>query len=654
MEQFKKHWFAALMLVLALLSFVPGTVRAQDMNAIPPTWWFGGAVGANLNFNHGTLQFPNSTLMTPTAFHDGFGTGLYLGALVEYRPNPMWGGILQVGYDNRSGSFDNVLCPCGQVSTLEASISYVSIEPSLRFAPFSDAFYIFAGPQFSFNTSPNNSFAYTQQGAPSTTGTFSNMQGFVFSAQIGVGYDIALTDVRSAHQVELSPFASFHLPEAPRSVESWDVSTVRVGVALKFGSGDAASAQAAAVVPDRDVDFTVRAPKIVPVKRRVRETFPLRNYVYFDAGSAVISSRYVVLSKDQATNFKESQLQDVQPVSGKGRSARQMTVYYNILNIVGDRMRANPTTTVFLSGASASGPAHGKARADAVKFYLVSTFGIDSARITTEGRDKPREPSEQPGATLDMDLLVAGDSRVDIESSSPEMMVQIGGPKNLMLRPVQIVAEVEDPLDSYLILHVAGAEEALASWSVEITDDQGHMQPFGPYTRDQESISGNVILGSRPAGDYTIVMLGQTKSGASVRKAATVHLIHRDEPKAETVRYSILFDFDKSLTVGSYEKFLTEIVTPLIPNGGVVVIHGYTDTIGTDEYNEKLSGERVQDAQSIIEKAIANSDKHGITFETFAFGRDPKHAHFDNLLPEGRAYNRSVIIDIVPDDTASK
>jgi outer membrane protein OmpA-like peptidoglycan-associated protein len=529
----------------------------------------------------------------------------------------------------------------------------LTIEPSLRFAPFSDAFYIFAGPQFSFNTSSDETYHYTQVDGPSSEGQFSNMQGFVFSAQIGAGYDIPLTDPRAAHQVEFTPFASFHLPEAPRSVESWDVSTVRVGFALKFGKGERVASEAA-VVPEQDVQFTVRAPKIVPAKRRVRETFPLRNYVFFEKGSTEISPRYVTLSKDQAGTFKESQLQDVQPVSGNGRSLRQMTVYYNILNIVGDRMRTYPSTTIFLSGASAKSAAHGKARADAVKFYLVSVFGIDSSRITTEGRERPRVPSEQPGATLDMDLLMAGDSRVDIESNSPEMMVQIGGPKNLMLRPVQIVAEVEDPLDSYVILHVAGAEDALASWSVEVTDDQGHMQPFGPYTRNQASISGNLILGSNPSGDYTIVMVGQTKGGASVRKEATVHLIHRDEPKAEAVRFSILFDFDKSVTVGSYEQFLADVVTPLIPNGGVVVIHGYTDTIGTDDYNEKLSNERVQDAQGIIEKAIAKSDKHGITFETFAFGRDPAHAHFDNLLPEGRAYNRSVIIDIVPDDTASR
>jgi outer membrane protein OmpA-like peptidoglycan-associated protein len=115
------------------------------------------------------------------------------------------------------------------------------------------------------------------------------------------------------------------------------------------------------------------------------------------------------------------------------------------------------------------------------------------------------------------------------------------------------------------------------------------------------------------------------------------------------VRFRILFDFDKSKTIASYEKFLTDVVTPLIPDSGLVIIQGYTDIIGEEEYNENLSLERAQDAQSIIEQAVANSAKKGITYETFAFGANPQYASFDNFFPEERSYNRSVIIDILPD-----
>jgi outer membrane protein OmpA-like peptidoglycan-associated protein len=565
-----------------------------------------------------------------------------------------------VGYDDRRGSFYDTPCPCcGEETTLWTTVSYISIEPSLRIAPFSDGFYIFGGPRIGFNwalnlpkssTSDEKTFVYTH-GNFASKDEFSDMKKTVFSGQIGIGYDIALMTQNEKSQVNISPFISYqpYFGQEPRSVESWAVSTIRVGIGIKFGSGKAIPQVKPAVI-ERDVQFSVRAPKAVPVKRRVRETFPLRNYVFFSEGSTEIPSRYIVLTKNQAASFKEEQLQEFPPKSMVGRSLRQMTVYYNILNILGDRMKRSPGTTILLSGASENGPEHGKARAETIKRYLVDVFGIEGSRITTEGRDKPRIPSEVPGATKELALLRAGDSRVDIDSNSPEMTIQVGGaPHQYMLKPALIIAEVEDPLDSHVIFYVAGAKEALASWSLEITDEKGKIQRFGPSTREQESISGNAILGNRSKGDYKIVMLGETKRGKFVKKESSIHLVRRDVPMKDVVRFRILFDFDKSNTIASYEKFLTEVVTPLIPDSGVVIIHGYTDIIGEEEYNENLSNERAQDAQSIIEHAIANSGKRGITFETFGFGENPQYASFDNFFPEERFYNRSVIIDIVPD-----
>jgi outer membrane protein OmpA-like peptidoglycan-associated protein len=605
----------------------------------------------------------NSALTTPSPFHKGFGVGWYLAALLEYRPDPVWGGILQVGYDDRRGSFNDVPCPCcDEMTTLSTTISYVSIEPSLRVAPFSDGFYIFGGPRIGFNwalnipkssTSDEKTFVYTHGSTFASKAEFSNMRGTVFSGQIGIGYDFPLaSSPNDKNQVNISPFISYqpYFGQEPRSSKNWAVSTIRVGVAIKYGRGEIIPPAAKPEVVERDVQFSVRAPKAVPVKRRVRETFPLRNYVFFEEGSTEISNRYVTLTKNEAASFKEEQLQEFQPKSFVGRPQRQMVVYYNILNIMGDRMKRSPGTAISLSGASENGPEFGKERAESIKRYLVNVFGIDSSRITTEGRDKPRFPSVVPGATKELTLLKAGDRRVDIESNSPELVMQIGGALHpYMLKPVQIVAVVEDPLDSHVLFHVAGAKEVLASWSLEITDDQGKVQRFGPSTRDNESISGNTLLGDRSKGDYKIVMLGETKGGKFVTKESSVYLIRRDEPKKETVRFRILFDFDQSKTIARYEKFLTEVVTPLIPDSSLVIIHGYTDITGEEEYNQTLSDKRVAEAQSIIERAATSSGKRAVTFETFGFGENLQYASFDNSSPEGRFYNRSVVIDIVPD-----
>lgn len=393
----------------------------------------------------------------------------------------------------------------------------------------------------------------------------------------------------------------------------------------------------------------MRGPKVVPLNRQVKETFPLRNSVFFDMGSTAIPTRYVLLSQADAAAFKETQLQQGQPNNlNNGRSARQMTVYYNLLNILGDRLRANPQSTIALVGASDKNPTEGKLLAENVKAYLVTNFGIDGARISTEGRDKPVVPSEQPGGTKELPLLREGDRRVDIVSTSPELLLQVGGTVQPFLRPVEIEAIQEDPMDSHVVFTVDGANDLLASWVVNVTDEQGIVQHYGPYTGDQASVSGKTILGSSPQGNYKVEMVGQTKNGQTISRQSSVSLVKVEEFKQQGLRYSILFDFDKSKSIDSYEKFLTDIVTPLIPENGTVIIHGHTDIIGDEKYNLTLSRERANGAQKIIERALAAAGKPGVMFETYGFGEDEGTAPFENNYPEKRFYNRTVIIDIIP------
>ena len=316
-----------------------------------------------------------------------------------------------------------------------------------------------------------------------------------------------------------------------------------------------------------------------------------------------------------------------------------------MLNILGDRMRANPGATITLSGASVNGQAGGMAYAESVKGYLVGAFGIDGARIAVQSSSKPVIPSQQPWSSNQLDLLHAEDNRVDIQTNSPELLMEVGGG---MMRPVQIAATQYNPLDSHVLFTVDGAKKAFTSWSVVITDASGNTQNYGPYTRDQASVPGAVILGNSPTGDYKITMLGQTANGKVIKKESTVHLIKQDDSIQKGLRYSILFGFDKANTVDAYTDFLSNVIAPLITNGATVTIHGHTDIIGDDEYNQKLSESRAQQTQKILEQALAKAGTTGVVFETLGFGEDAAHAPFDNNLPEERFYNRTVVIDIVP------
>ena len=646
-----------------LLMMAGSAIQAQQQKRVQPVWWFGESGAANFNTFRGTTQKLTSYLSVPTAFHKGNGVKPYGSLLIEYRPKKVWGGMLNIAYDNRGGKFDEVIAPCNCPANLTTNLSYLSIEPSIRVAPFSNAFYVFAGPTIGINIS--KSFTYTQLKQNDVRDEWSDIRKTMIAAQVGLGIDIPVSKPSSETQMTISPFVSFQtdLLQAPRAVESWAVYTVRAGIALKFGTGKRAAAAKAetitivtpapapvtVIVTQKEVQFSVRAPKIVPANRRVKETFPLRNSVFFDMGSTDIPSRYVTLTTTQAASFKEEQLQESQPNNlNVGRSQRQLAVYHNILNITGDRLRSNPQSAITLIGAAEKNPVEGKLLADNIKQYLVTDFGIDPSRITTEGREKPLIPSEQPGATKEISLLREGDRRVDIYSTSPELLLQVGGANSEFLRPVQITDMQENPLDSHVIFTTEGATELLNSWSVDVIDEKMNVQHYGPYYSDQASVSGKTILGSNTQGNYKIVMTGENKTGGSIKKESFVSLMKMDDVKQEGMRYSILFDFDKSKSIAAYEKFLTEVVAPLVPENGTVIIHGHTDIIGEEAYNMKLSQERARDAQKILERAFANSGKKGIKVEAYGFGEDLAMAPFDNNFPEERFYNRAVIIDIIP------
>src|SRR5690606_7216238 len=160
------------------------------------------------------------------------------------------------------------------------------------------------------------------------------------------------------------------------------------------------------------------------------------------------------------------------PKTLAGRSEREMTVYYNVLNILGDRMGKNPSSKITLVGSSEKGPQDGKVLAETVKSYLVNTFDIEASRISIEGRNKPKLPSEQPGGTKELELLREGDRRVSIESNSPALLMEFQSGPDAALKPVVITAVQEAPLDSYVTFNAKGSDEAYTSWSLEIMDDQ--------------------------------------------------------------------------------------------------------------------------------------------------------------------------------------
>src|SRR5581483_4761568 len=118
------------------------------------------------------------------------------------------------------------------------------------------------------------------------------------------------------------------------------------------------------------------------------DLFALLPMLFFDAGSSALPSRYVLYTSPQQTNgFSEDTLSST------------LNSYYNYLNIIGLRMRNNPSTSITLTGTNSQDTSVemsidlSRQRAESVKKYLVEIWGIQPERIKVDARKLPENPT---------------------------------------------------------------------------------------------------------------------------------------------------------------------------------------------------------------------------------------------------------------------
>lgn len=653
------HFTRRFLSLALLLAIAPHVLHAQEDNWA--RWWFGGGGGANFNFFSGQLHDitpTRSTFMTPEAFNSGFGMGLNIHLLVEYNAGDLFGGSLHIGYDNRHVDFDQVvgstfLGPITEDGS--ANLSYISVEPNLRINPVGRFLHVLVGPTLAFNV--GNSYSYDRQDLTESgmvrgeTGEIANVRNFAFGGHVGVGYDIPLMGPRENPNILLTPFAELNaggnLLDVPSGdTNSINITSVRAGLRIKFGSPESATPPPPPVAePVTPLAATVRAPDVVVDQRKLSETFPLRNYIFFDSGSTAIPSRYASLSQEEATAFREEQLAVPNANPGvedevRARSGRQMRVYFNVINVFADRLRRTPSATLTLTGSAGADSEKGKLMAESVKGYMVSTFGIDPARITAAGRAWPEHRSGNPGNR--------GEDKAMVDAEN--MRVEISGQPPSIMEPVKIESVQEEPIDNDVVVTVPQSE-ATASWTVEVTDPNGQIRTYGPYTgvRTIARINSRELLGPARDGRYSARVLTVDRAGQVIASDPQEFRLRRTDEDSEKqgIRYSTLFEFDESKTVETYRDFLVNEVAPTIPTGSTVVIHGHTDAVGDDEYNRRLSQRRCEETQRVLDSAITAAGK-SVLFDTYGFGEETARAPFNNGSPEERYYNRTVVIEVLP------
>jgi len=364
-------------------------------------------------------------------------------------------------------------------------------------------------------------------------------------------------------------------------------------------------------------------PTLTIEEIETEEMFPLLPYVFFPEGSANLDSASVkLITKDNTKEFDENNL-----------SWNTLAIYSELLNIIGKRLKQNPSAKLTLVGCNSNTGIEAKntelsrQRAEAVKSYFVNIWGIKPERISLKFRNLPEKftnPALPEGREENQ--------RVEIYSNDWEI-----------LKPVRLsrIQRTSNPPTIEIIPSVQ-SDSPIESWGISVEQSGNILRQFSgsettsnviwnveeePIPRFEEPVEISFfvkdILGQKDVARKSLKIEQKT-----IKKKREELL---GDKKIE--RFSlIVFDFDKAEILPQQIPILNEI-KKRIANNSHVIIAGYTDKIGEPSYNKDLALRRCLVVQKFLDLPDEKVELQPVGSDVLLF---------DNDSPQGRCYSRTV------------
>ncbi len=352
---------------------------------------------------------------------------------------------------------------------------------------------------------------------------------------------------------------------------------------------------------------------------------PLLPFVLYGLDDAKIPSRYHSLNPAQTARW------DV----AKTDSTDNVRVYHDLLNIIGKRMREHPKARITLTGCTSNEDQEladktlAARRADAVAAYLHDTWGVPSNSITIQTRGLPAKPSsltQQDGREENR--------RVEIAASDPAIL----GP--VMLQDTQLISN--PPMMQFI--PTVAAQAGVKRWELYVTQpvmtlhhEFGSGNPKG-WDWDLRAVSARIPR-TEDTIEYGLIITDsagqETETIGTIPVRQTTIRKKRLERLADKVieRYTlVLFDFGASKIDPQNQRAIEYIKSQITP-GTKAYITGYADRTGEDTLNQRLT----EDRANTVATMLSATD-----FEAKGVGK--AKLLFDNDIPEGRFYSRTVNI----------
>ncbi len=631
----------------------------------------GGYLGYQYNLhNAGFSQLPGVPSCCPE-FQAGTGAGFAVGGLYEIPLSSELSLLLRGGYSSlgatlkETENIGNALGSGGSIVSaevehyLETTLGVISLQPGISYSPFNAPISFTVGLEAGYLAvkqykqrevlvRPENAiFPDTRSGIRNeSSGDIADASSLRLAGFAGI-----TTEIPIGKNVTLSPSLEYFQGFTNViSDSSWGASSVRLATAVKFALVPApepappvepvkptpepvkpdpvvakesvltASIALSAVVPDGRKEAV---QSIIIEETELEEHVPVLFHIFFGENSGELPAQPLhLITREETPAFNENTLQ-----------ADAMAVYPELLNILGARMKKNTKMTVTLTGCNADiGAEKGntqlsRQRAEAVKAYLTSVWGIEPGRIAVKARNLPAKPSNT--------ALVDGQEE--------NRRVEIIAEGAALTDPVKLkdISRVAQP-SSVEIAPIITADAGLKNWTLSVSGDQRTLASFnGTSTQpvvwniNPETVTDNTanIAFTLTASDRD----GKTRVVADSIPARTLTLQKKRFEIRNDTRYEkfslILFGYNETELDEVHRSTLEQVKTRITPQS-IVTIQGYTDRTGDPAYNRQLAARRCENVRSYLAGVPAkNTSINAVGSDVLLFNND---------TPYGRSYSRTV------------
>ncbi len=673
-----KYLFYSLLLVVTSIAVFRSVAEAQG-SALDPVlspFHAGVRLGYLENFHQTSSEIVQGCPVCGT-FSNGTGSGFQIDLFGEspfnfYRRLDLTFGV---GFAERGGDFgqavtnelpiiypNNTYGPLTRENSFSANLPYVDFSAGLRLTPVKHfSGYVSAaldadiplGHAANYEQTESilapQGVVYPQTNTNTLVDGSGSLEGLntLFGITGIIGYELPFGPILTA-----SPELSYYYPlNAVESSRPWRVSSVSVGVAVRWNQpGNVVEPPPPAPekpgpppIVQRE-DPNALAPKISVsslatepfhiIETTVTETFPILPYIFFDSASAQLPDRFAQLSRTAASQFRESELPH-----------RSLESYYQILNVVGSRMQANPIATVTINGTTdgkeiassdnkQAARALARKRAESVRDYFVNVWSIAAERFVITTSDVPKNPSSTEYAEG-----FEENRRVELTSDNDQILKPIVHER--FKEESAVPKEIPIGLSATSSIGVRSWHLAIASHGNTVYETSGEGAP--PSTLQWKPSDGQVesmakTLGSKDS--LTVTLDASASNGAHSSQTGAIAASKSINPFELSRLSLIVFDFDQSAIGEQNQRMIAQFVAKSLYASSKATITGSTDNLGELDHNQKLSEARAFNVRDLI---IADKPTATITSTK---GIGPSNLLYDNHLPEGRYYCRTVKVEV--------